>query len=303
MILAMQREELLQKLAETKALAEADPELAELAQAEITELENALLPPEKHADRDVILEIRAGAGGDEAELFASELFRMYQRFGELKGWRVTVLDSNVTSLGGIRSLVAEVSGKGAYAALRYESGVHRVQRIPATEKKGRVHTSTATVAVLPVAQAVDVELNPNDLEVQTYRAGGKGGQNVNKVETAVRIKHIPSGIVVACQEERHQAKNKEKALSLLRSRLLEMKEAEQAKALGADRKAQVGTGDRSEKIRTYNFPQDRLTDHRIGKNFSNIPGIMAGNLQPIFDALQAADRALKLDALYKELNG
>lgn len=297
----MSRDELLKQLKEAKALAQSDPALAELATEEIRRLEDALLPPDSRSERNLILEVRAGAGGDEAELFAGELFRMYQRYAELQGWRVTVLDEHRTPLGGIRSLVAEVSGQGAYGALRYESGVHRVQRIPKTEKQGRVHTSTATVAVLPVAEPVDVEIKDADLEFQAYRSGGKGGQNVNKVETAVRITHKPSGIVVACQEERSQAKNREKAMTVLRSRLLEMREAEQAKALGADRKAQVGTGDRSEKIRTYNFPQDRLTDHRIGKNFSRVEGIMEGNLEPVISALADYDRSLKLEALEQEL--
>lgn len=298
---AMKREELITQLKETRALAASDPELAELAADEIRQLEDALISPTAHADRNVILEIRAGAGGDEAELFAAELFRMYQRYGETKGWRVSVLDENRTELGGVRSLVAEVSGTGAYGVLRYESGVHRVQRVPKTEKQGRIHTSTATVAVLPVAEPVDIELNPADLEFQTYRSGGAGGQNVNKVETAVRVTHKPTGLVVACQEERHQAKNKEKALALLRSRLLEMKEAEQAKALGANRKAQIGTGDRSEKIRTYNFPQDRITDHRIKKNVSGIERVMEGNLEPLIQALLDEERALKLAELDAEL--
>ncbi|MGI6103209.1 MAG: peptide chain release factor 1 [Patescibacteria group bacterium] len=297
----MKREELITQLKETRALAASNPELAELAADEIRQLEDALIPPAAHADRNVILEIRAGAGGDEAELFAAELFRMYQRYGETKGWRVSVLDENRTELGGVRSLVAEVSGTGAYGVLRYESGVHRVQRVPKTEKQGRIHTSTATVAVLPVAEPVDIELNPADLEFQTYRSGGAGGQNVNKVETAVRVTHKPTGLVVACQEERHQAKNKEKALALLRSRLLEMKEAEQAKALGANRKAQIGTGDRSEKIRTYNFPQDRITDHRIKKNVSGIERVMEGTLEPLIQALLDEERALKLAELDAEL--
>ncbi|MBI4032302.1 peptide chain release factor 1 [Candidatus Berkelbacteria bacterium] len=301
-ILPMTRDELIRQLKETKALAAQDPAMAELAAEEIRQLEDALLPKDARADRNLILEVRAGAGGDEAELFAQELVRMYQRYAELQGWRVTVLDEHRTPLGGIRSLVAEVSGQGAYGALRFESGVHRVQRIPKTEKQGRIHTSTATVAVLPVAEPIDVEIKEADLEFQAYRSGGKGGQNVNKVETAVRITHKPTGIVVACQEERSQAKNRDKAMTVLRSRLLEMKEVEQAKTLGADRKAQVGTGDRSEKIRTYNVPQDRLTDHRLGKNFSRIETILDGHLEPVVTALQDYDRSLKLDALETELN-
>lgn len=299
----MDRDAILQELAEAKELVaqEHDAELRELALEEVRRLEDELLPPEPKFDRDAILEIRAGAGGDEAELFAMELFRMYQRFAERQGWRISVADENRTPLGGIRLIVAEMSGSGVFGLLRFESGVHRVQRVPKTEKQGRIHTSTATVAVLPVAEPVDVTIAPDEIEIQTYRAGGKGGQNVNKVETAVRITHKPTGIVVNCQDERSQHKNKEKAMTILRSRVLEIREAEAAKALGANRKAQVGTGDRSEKIRTYNFPQDRLTDHRIQKNWSNLNQVMDGNLEKMLTALGDADRALKLTALAKEL--
>ncbi len=295
----MDRDAILRELAEANELAaqEHDAELRELALEEVRRLEDELLPAEPKFDRDAILEVRAGAGGDEAELFAMELFRMYQRFAERQGWHISVADENRTPLGGIRSIVAEVNGSGVFGLLRFESGVHRVQRVPKTEKQGRIHTSTATVAVLPVAEPVDVTIAPDEIEIQTYRAGGKGGQNVNKVETAVRITHRPTGIVVNCQDERSQHKNKEKAMTILRSRVLEIREAEAAKALGADRKAQVGTGDRSEKIRTYNFPQDRLTDHRIGKNWSNLEQVMEGNLDKVVQALGDADRALKLAAL------
>ena len=298
-------EELLKQLKETKELAEtsSDPELKAMAEQELHSLEDQLLAEESNlkANRNVVLEIRAGAGGNEAELFAMELFRMYQRYAELKGWNVSVIDENQTSLGGIRSLVAEITGHGVYGNLKFESGVHRVQRIPKTEKKGRIHTSTATVAVLPVAEPIDININPQDLHIDTYRSGGAGGQNVNKVETAIRITHLPTGTVVAVQDERSQSKNKEKAMSILRTRILEQQELQAQKVRGAERKAQIGTGDRSEKIRTYNFPQDRITDHRIKKNFSRIENVLAGQLDPIIDALQAADRQLKLDELYQQL--
>ncbi len=296
----MNHPELIEQLKETKELAEttSDPELKALAETELRSLEDQLLIPDEKSARNVVLEIRAGAGGDEAELFAGELFRMYQRYAELQGWKVSVAEENRTSLGGIRSIVAEITGQDVYGSLKFESGVHRVQRIPKTEKKGRVHTSTATVAVLPVAEAVDVQINPQDLQIDTYRAGGAGGQNVNKVETAIRITHLPTGTVVAVQDERSQSKNKEKAMSILRTRILEQRELQAQKERGDERRAQIGTGDRSEKIRTYNFPQDRITDHRLGKNFSKIEAVMDGQLDSIVTALQAAERELKVQALY-----
>jgi len=234
----------------------------------------------------IILEIRAGAGGDEAAIFAGDLARMYQRYAALRNWGFTILDKNATSLQGFKSLVAEVNGAGCYEALMHESGVHRVQRIPATEKSGRVHTSTASVAVLPIVEARDVSINPNDIEVTFSRAGGPGGQNVNKVETAVRVHHKPTGIVISMREERSQHANREKAMDILRAKLYE---AEQHRATGSVtdlRREQVGSADRSEKIRTYNFPDDRITDHRIGKKWHNIEKIMEGDMGPIVKAFE-----------------
>ncbi len=232
----------------------------------------------------LILEIRAGAGGDEASIFAGDLARMYQRYAAKRGWKFGILDSNETTLNGYKSLVAEVEGEGSYDALKHESGVHRVQRVPSTEKSGRVHTSTASVAVLPIVEAKEVNLNLNDLEVTFSRAGGPGGQNVNKVETAVRILHRPTGIVVASREERSQYANREKALDVLRAKLYEIEQLKAAGSVTDLRREQIGTADRSEKIRTYNFPDDRVTDHRLGKKFHNIDKLLEGNLDPIINA-------------------
>ena len=276
-----------------------DAEMSQMAQDEIERIAHELIPADPFENRPVILEVRPGVGGDEAELFAGELWRMYERYAAIKGWKFETLDASPTTLGGMKEAVAEIRGPSAWKSLRYEKGVHRVQRVPTTEKSGRIHTSTATVAVLPVAEIMDVELNPNDLEITTYRAGGHGGQNVNKVETAVRILHKPTGFLVNMQDERSQAKNKEKAMSVIRSRVLEYQGEQAAKARSGERKAQVGSGDRSEKIRTYNVPQDRVTDHRIHENWSQVEKILNGNLDPVVQALQKTDFDLQLAEILK----
>ncbi len=282
-----------------------DRELKEMAELEIEsskekiekiseELKILLLPKDPNDDRNVIIEIRAGAGGEEAALFSSVLFRMYNMYAQEKRWKVEVLNTNETQLGGYKEISFMISGEGAYSRLKYESGVHRVQRVPDTEAQGRVHTSTVTVAVLPEAEDVEIDINPSDLQIDTYRAGGAGGQHVNKTESAIRITHIPTGVVVECQDERSQYKNKDKAMKVLKSRLLEAKREEQNSALAEERKAQVGTGDRSERIRTYNYPQSRITDHRIGLTLYRLEDALNGNIDEIIDALNTADRAAKL---------
>ena len=262
------------------------------------ELKILLIPKDPNDDKNVIVEIRGGAGGDEAALFANSLFRMYSMYAESKGWKIEVLNSNPTELGGYKEVSFSINGDGAYSKFKFESGVHRVQRVPETETQGRIHTSTVTVAVLPEADEVEVEINPKDLQIDTYRSGGAGGQHVNKTESAIRITHIPTGTVVECQDERSQYKNKDKAMKILRSKLYEAEQARQNAAIAAERKSQVGSGDRSERIRTYNFPQNRLTDHRLtgdGKNF-NLAPILDGNLDPLIDALVTADQAARLQS-------
>lgn len=280
-----------------------DPELRAMAKSEMDELEKEkiqveeelkilLIPKDPLDDGDCIMEIRAGTGGDEAGLFAGDLFAMYRYYIESKKWTIAVIDFTEANMGGFKEIIFEVQGEGAYGRLKFESGVHRVQRVPKTETQGRVHTSAASVAVLPVIDEIekeDIVINPNDLRIDIYRSGGKGGQNVNKVETAVRLTHLPTGIVVQCQEERSQLKNREKAMKVLKSRLYEKQKAEQQSQIASKRKSMVGSGDRSEKIRTYNFPQNRLTDHRIGLTIYNLEAVMLGQIDEIIDKLQLAE--------------
>jgi len=251
------------------------------------ELKEALIPKDPNDEKDVIMEIRAGTGGDEAAMFAADLFRMYSRYAQTKRWSIEVIDVSVGGEGGYKEIVYEVKGKSAFSRLKYERGVHRVQRVPVTEASGRIHTSTATVVVMPAADEVDIDIKPEDMRVDIFHASGAGGQNVNKVATAVRITHLPTGVVVVCQDERSQLRNRQKALTVLRSRLLDAERRKQEESIGEERRSQVGTGERAEKIRTYNYPQDRITDHRIGQNFHNLPGSMEGNIDYIIDALTA----------------
>ena len=284
---------------------EDDPELLEMAEAEKHELVGSLdqleadlkvllLPKDPHDAKNTIVEIRDGTGGEEAALFAADLFRMYSRYSEIKGWRIETLNSNTTGLGGLKEIVFKVTGHNVYSQLKYEAGVHRVQRVPQTEAQGRIHTSAVTVAILPEAEEVDVQIDANDLQIDVYRSSGPGGQSVNTTDSAVRVTHVPTGLVVTCQDEKSQLKNKVKAISILRARLLARKMEEEASQRSAERKSQVGSGDRSERVRTYNFPQNRLTDHRIGLTLYQLDGIMEGELQPVVDALVTADRAARL---------
>ncbi len=295
---------------EAKAMLEEgglDKDFADLAEEEMkhakTEMETCaeelkilLLPKDPNDDKNVIVEIRGGAGGEEASLFAGSLFRMYTMYAEARGWKSEILSSNPTELGGFIEVSVMIEGEGAYSRFKFESGVHRVQRVPETESSGRSHTSTETVAVLPEAEEVDIHINPADLQIDTFRSSGAGGQHINKTESAIRITHLPTGTVVECQDERSQFKNKDKAMKILRSRILEAEQAKQHEAIAGERKAQVGTGDRSERIRTYNFPQGRVSDHRIGLTLYKIEQIMNGDLDELIDALITADTAEKLKA-------
>lgn len=282
-----------------------DPEMRLLAEEELKEcrekieiitdeLKILLLPKDEDDDKNVIVEIRAGTGGEEAALFAHSIFRMYSMYADNKGYKIEVLNSNETELGGLKEISFMVEGVGAYSRLKFESGVHRVQRVPETETQGRIHTSAITVAVLPEAEEIDIQINPSDLEVDTFRSGGAGGQHVNKTDSAIRITHKPTGVVVECQDERSQFKNRDKAMKMLRAKLLDAERTKQHEQIASERKSQVGSGDRSERIRTYNYPQSRLTDHRIGLTLYSLESILDGNLEPVIDALVSAERAEKL---------
>lgn len=282
-----------------------DEELKELAKMELSELEDKLpqmeedlkillLPKDPNDEKNVFLEIRAGTGGEEAALFAQDLLRMYLRYAERRGWKTEIMDANDTGIGGIKEAIVLIKGKGAYSRLKYESGTHRVQRVPETESSGRIHTSAATVAVLPEVDDVEVEINPNDVRVDVYRSSGNGGQCVNTTDSAVRLTHIPTGLVVTCQDEKSQIKNKEKAFKVLRSRLYDLKLQEQNDEISAERRSQVGSGDRSERIRTYNFPQGRVTDHRIGMTLYKLDGFLDGEIDEIIDGLITSDQAEKM---------
>jgi len=284
-----------------------DPELAAMAELEIeqlqarraaleTEIEALLVPADPRDERNVIVEIRAGTGGDEAALFAADLFRMYQRYADAHKLKVDVISQSQIGIGGFKELIFEARGRGAYSKLKWESGVHRVQRVPETESQGRIHTSTATVAVLPEMDEIEIEVPESEVRIDVFRSSGPGGQSVNTTDSAVRLTHLPTGIVISCQDEKSQLQNRRKAMQVLRARLFQLEEEKQQAELGAERRSQVGTGERSEKIRTYNFPQSRVTDHRIGLTSYNLDGVLAGELDPFVEALAAADRAARLVA-------
>jgi peptide chain release factor 1 len=295
-------------LEETRAMLndKLDEEIAVMARQEIEslekqldelndELKKALLPKDPNDEKDIIVEIRAGTGGDEAAIFASDLYRMYSRYAMTRGWNIDVISLSESGGGGLKEIIFEIKGRGAFSRLKYERGVHRVQRVPITEASGRIHTSTATVAVLPKAEEVDININTDDIRIDIFHSGGAGGQNVNKVASAIRITHFPTGMVVICQDERSQLQNKIKAFSVLRTRMLDMERRKQEDAIISDRRSQIGTGERSEKIRTYNYPQDRISDHRINASFHNLPKIMDGALDELIDALASSDQARQLE--------
>jgi peptide chain release factor 1 len=299
------------ELAELEALLDsnAEAEMAALIKDEVNglrqrqdkllkQLKLSLMPRDPNDDRDVIVEIRAGAGGGEAGLFAADLFRMYSRYAQAKGWQVGIIDSNQSEIGGFKELIFEIKGKSAFSHLKHERGVHRVQRVPTTEASGRIHTSTATVAVLPEADEVELKINPDDLKMEFFHSGGAGGQNVNKVTTAVRITHLPTGIVAVCQDERSQIRNRMKAMAVLRARLLNIEQQKQFESIDKERRTQVGGGQRAEKIRTYNFPQNRITDHRIGSSFHNLHQVLDGELDEIIEAVSSKEQIEQLEAAF-----